>query len=72
VYSVVGGSTFVDGGNVWPSWQEIDVGQLRWGAGLGLRVDTPVGPFRIEYGWKLDQEPGESRGEWFFSFGNPF
>jgi outer membrane protein insertion porin family len=72
VYSVVGGIAFVDGGNVWPSWREIDLGQLRWGAGLGLRVDTPVGPFRIEYGWKLDREVGESRGEWFFSFGNPF
>ena len=69
---VVGGHAFVDGGNVWPSWHDIDAGALRWGAGLGLRVDTPVGPFRLEYGWKLDRLPGESPGEWFFSFGNPF
>lgn len=72
LFSVIGGNAFVDGGNVWPTWREIDLGQLRWGAGVGLRVDTPVGPFRLEYGWKLDREIGESRGEWFFSFGNPF
>lgn len=72
LFSVIGGNAFVDGGNVWPSWRDIDPAALRWGAGLGLRVDTPVGPFRLEYGWKLDSEPGESPGEWFFSFGNPF
>jgi outer membrane protein insertion porin family len=72
VFSVVGGNAFVDAGNVWPSWREIDPGQLRWGAGLGLRVDTPIGPVRLEYGWKLDRVTGESPGEWFFSIGNPF
>jgi outer membrane protein insertion porin family len=72
LFSVIGGHAFVDAGNVWPNWRDIDPAALRWGAGLGLRVDTPVGPFRLEYGWKLDREPGESPGEWFFSFGNPF
>ena len=72
LFSVIGGNAFVDGGNVWPSWHDIDASALRWGAGLGLRVDTPVGPFRVEYGWKLDRETGESPGEWFISFGNPF
>jgi outer membrane protein insertion porin family len=37
-----------------------------------LRVDTPIGPVRLEYGWKLDRVTGESPGEWFFSIGNPF
>jgi outer membrane protein insertion porin family len=68
----VGGSLFVDGGNVWPSWRDISIPGMRWGAGLGVRVETPAGPFRVEYGWKLDRLPGESGGELFFSFGNPF
>jgi outer membrane protein insertion porin family len=68
----VGGSLFVDGGNVWPSWKDANTAEMRWGAGLGVRVETPMGPFRLEYGWKLDQRTGESPGELFFSFGNPF
>ena len=68
----VGGSMFVDGGNVWPSWSDLSTAEMRWGAGLGVRVETPMGPFRLEYGWKLDRREGESAGELFFSFGNPF
>jgi len=72
IWGVVGGSLFVDAGNVWPAWRDVAVDDVRWGAGLGLRVLTPVGPFRLEYGWKLDREPWESRGQLFLSFGNPF
>jgi outer membrane protein insertion porin family len=72
VMGQVGGSLFVDGGNVWPSWRDISIPGMRWGAGVGVRVETPAGPFRVEYGWKLDRLPGESSGELFFSFGNPF
>ena len=80
IYSVVGGVVFVDGGNVWPSWQSINMGQMRWGGGIGLRADTPVGPIRLEYGWKFSPETylingstvKESPGELFFSFGNVF
>lgn len=69
---VVGGALFVDGGNVWSAWRRMTVADLRWGAGLGVRVTTPIGPVRLEYGWKLDRQVGESAGELFFAFGNPF
>ncbi|OFV82632.1 MAG: hypothetical protein A2Y78_07185 [Acidobacteria bacterium RBG_13_68_16] len=85
IFSVLGGTMFVDGGNVWPAWRAIRVGQMRWGGGIGLRVDTPVGPIRLEYGWKFKPETylfknpegppslvRESPGELFFSFGNAF
>lgn len=80
IFSVVGGVLFVDGGNVWPSWRSINMGQVRWGGGIGLRADTPVGPIRLEYGWKFSVETylingslvKESPGELFFSFGNAF
>lgn len=72
LFGAIGGALFVDGGNVWSRWRNINLAQFRWGAGLGLRVATPVGPVRLEYGWKLDRERGESAGELFFSFSNPF
>lgn len=67
-----GATVFVDSGNTWAGFEEVKTVDLRWGAGLGLRFDTPVGPLRLEYGWKLDRLPGESKGELFLSFGNPF
>ena len=72
IYNVVGGGVFVDAGNVWAARGDVRAGDLRWGAGFGLRVETPVGPIRLEYGWKLDRLPGESAGELFLSLGNPF
>jgi outer membrane protein assembly factor BamA len=26
---------------------------MRYSVGLGLRVGTPIGPIRLDYGWKL-------------------
>jgi outer membrane protein insertion porin family len=68
----VGGTLFVDGGNIWPDWRDIELGDLRWGAGLGLRYSSPIGPIRLEIGWNLDRLPGEDGYVVFFSFGNPF
>jgi len=67
-----GATLFLDGGNLWAGFSQVHPEDLRWGAGLGLRFETPVGPVRLEYGWKLDRLPGESKGELFFAFGNPF
>lgn len=72
VYGPVGGNLFVDAGNNWAGWRDVDLGQVRWGAGLGLRIETPVGPVRVEYGFKLDREAGEAPGAFFISLGNPF
>lgn len=63
---------FVDAGNVWASPRDVRFGDIRWGAGLGFSLDTPAGPIRLEYGWKLDREPGESNGQLWLSFGVPF
>ncbi len=69
----VGGIVFFDVGNVWADWRDLDPEDLKPGAGLGLRYASPIGPIRIEIGWKLDPEPGEDKNPvFFFSFGNPF
>jgi outer membrane protein assembly complex protein YaeT len=63
---------FADWGNVWagPSYVKLSGG--RWGAGLGLHYLTPVGPFRLEYGFLLDRGRNEETGALSFSIGYPF
>lgn len=69
----VEGVTFFDLGNTWADWRNIDLSDLRPGAGLGVRYASPVGPIRAEIGWKLDPRPFEDSGPVFLlSFGNPF
>jgi len=45
---------------------------LRHVLGTGLRLETPIGPLRLEYGHKLDREDEESSGELFLAIGSPF
>ena len=68
----LGGTVFVDAGNVWPDWSGVDLSGLKKGAGVGVRYLSPIGPVRLEVGWKLDREPGEDPAVIFLSFGNPF
>jgi outer membrane protein assembly complex protein YaeT len=72
IWRVLSGVVFVDAGNVTSTLPEFFPLRLRWASGLGIRIDTPIGPFRLEYGWKLNREPGESPGEWNFSIGQAF
>jgi len=64
--------TFVDGGNVWGRIQDIDIAGIKFTAGIGIRYNTPVGPFRLDYGHKLQRELGESKGALHFSIGHAF
>jgi outer membrane protein insertion porin family len=72
VFGALSGVAFLDVGNLWASPQLVRFEDFRWAAGLGLWFNTPAGPLRAEYGWKLDREPGESGGAFFVSFGMPF
>ncbi len=72
LFGPVGGNLFVDVGNVWADWRNLDPEDFAYGAGLGIRYASPVGPLRLEVGWKLDREPGQESPVFFLSFGNPF
>lgn len=67
------GVVFYDAGNVWPDWRRIDLGEIKTGAGAGVRWLSPIGPLRFDVAWKLDREPYEETAPVFsLSFGNPF
>ncbi|MDQ3031369.1 MAG: BamA/TamA family outer membrane protein [Myxococcota bacterium] len=65
------GGIFADAGNVWASVGLIDRFAVRWNAGLGLRIATPVGPIALDYGFNLDrrEDLGEPFGSLHFSIG---
>lgn len=65
------GGIFADAGNVWASVGLIDRFAMRWNAGLGLRIATPVGPIALDYGFNLDrrEDLGEPFGSLHFSIG---
>jgi outer membrane protein insertion porin family len=72
LFSALRGIAFYDAGNVYRRLQDLDPTELRHVLGLGVRFETPIGPLRAEYGWKLDRQAGESPGQFFFSIGNSF
>ena len=72
IYKIFRGVVFLDAGNVYSRLRNFNPLSLRTGAGLGLRVETPVGLLRIDYGFNLKPRPGEPKGTVFFSLGQAF
>lgn len=67
------GVLFYDTGNVWGNNNPINLDDLREGAGFGVRWFSPIGPIRLEWGWILDRESGESgKNRLEFSMGSAF
>ena len=79
------GVVFSDNGTVYRRLQLVELLNWRYNMGFGFRYDTPLGPLRIDYGFKLDRRTrysvtcpdinlpcAESRGRWHFSLGHAF
>jgi outer membrane protein assembly complex protein YaeT len=73
----LGAVAFLDAGNVFLRATDLDLGELRAAAGFGIRYQSPVGPIRIDLGFKLDRRelaPGrlERRSVLHISLGQAF
>lgn len=44
---------FTDAGNVFKNATDIRLDELRLSSGLGFRYRSPIGPLRVDWGWKL-------------------
>ncbi len=53
LYKLLGGALFFDTGNVWDNLAAINTDPLHSAVGVGVRVDTPLGPLRFDYGFPL-------------------
>jgi outer membrane protein insertion porin family len=62
---------FVDTGNLYDKG-DFDPTRLRTGVGAGVRFVTPLGPLALDYGFKLDRQPGNKPGAISFNVGSLF
>jgi translocation and assembly module TamA len=46
---------FADAGDVTADLDQLDLGDLHWAAGLGLRYDTAIGPVRLDIAQRLNR-----------------
>jgi len=66
-------STFVDSGQVYSLRDDsLDLGDLRYSAGLGLVWMSPIGPLTISRAWPLNEEPGDRLDRFQFAIGTFF
>ncbi|HEX6790927.1 MAG TPA: outer membrane protein assembly factor BamA [Candidatus Krumholzibacteria bacterium] len=80
------GSVFLDSGNVWADPSDVSsddfeftsaidettVDDYRYGAGVGIRYNTPVGPIRLDWGYPLKPDGENSGGRIYLSLGQIF
>jgi outer membrane protein assembly complex protein YaeT len=53
-----GAAAFLDLGNVWAESWNLDLGDLRYAVGPGLRYETPIGPARFDVGYQVNPIEG--------------
>jgi outer membrane protein assembly factor BamA len=72
VWGDVGMAVFMDGGNVFHRVTAFDFGELRGAMGFGVRYRSPIGPVRLDWGFKMDPRETERRSVLHFSIGQAF
>ena len=72
------GALFIDAGNVWavPDSKPRDgiaPGGIRVGVGVGVRIKTPIGPVKLDYGFPVNPSSNQSKaGRIHFSMSRGF
>ena len=71
---IVKGAVFLDIGNVWERSSDFLVGGgYKYGTGLGVRIKTPIGPVKLDYGFPMVANGDDGReGQFYFSMSRGF
>jgi outer membrane protein insertion porin family len=73
LWGPIGGVVFSDTGNVFARVRDIKPGNITQTLGFGLRLKTPVGPVRFDWGFiLLNKPPGVSGSHKHFTIGQTF
>ena len=72
LFGPVKGVGFIDAGSMSAIDEGFSFDSPELAVGLGVRIDLPVGPIRLEYGHNLTKDENESSGIWHFAIGVAF
>ena len=72
IYKMVGVAFFSDAGTVWDDPKHVSFKDIRYDAGFGPRINTPIGVIRGDFGYKIGRKKGESRSKFYFAMGQAF
>lgn len=73
VEKMIKGAVFADAGEVWKNMSDAFTSNLKYGVGTGVRVKTPLGPVKLDYGWPLSDNHGDKKkGRFYFSMSHGF
>jgi outer membrane protein insertion porin family len=71
---IVKGAVFYDIGNVWEEYNDVfNTSGYKQGVGAGVRVKTPIGPLKLDWGYPLNKNHDDKReGRFYFSVSHGF
>lgn len=72
VWGDLGIVPFIDAGQVFDTETPSLDDELLWGAGLGVRYFTPIGPVRADIGFPLNARDSDDNFQLYFSLGQAF
>ena len=75
VFSFLKVAVFYDAGNVWQKMRKVGSGGFKSGAGIGVRIKSPIGPIMLDFGIPFNKAPGEEKkkgGRFHFSASQGF
>jgi outer membrane protein insertion porin family len=72
IYKILKGVAFVDSGNTWARGSNPDWGDIEGGYGAGVRLHTPIGVLRFDYGKPISPPAGIAQSQFYFSIGQTF
>lgn len=63
---------FIDGGNVFNNWSELDLNYLRFSTGIAVTWVSPMGPLRFSIAQPLNDQKGDDIQRFQFQLGQTF
>ena len=72
LYKILGGAIFIDWGGIWLNKNNISLKGIKLGIGSGIRINTMIGPVRLDYGYRLTDRTEKYKGNIYFAIGNAF
>jgi outer membrane protein insertion porin family len=72
ITGILKGVWFFDAGSLDRNFEDMGSSDIELATGLGIRLELPIGPIRLEYGHNLTRDRSEPAGTFHFAIGHAF